>query len=41
MPRISIGRPETGDRATWEELLAGYHAFYDRPHWPQENYDEA
>ena len=41
MSRISIGRLETGDRATWEELFAGYHAFYGRPHWPQENYDDA
>jgi hypothetical protein len=28
MPRISIGRLETGDRATWEELFAGYHIQY-------------
>jgi hypothetical protein len=41
MPRISIGRLETADRATWEQLFAGYHAFYGRPHWPQEKYDEA
>jgi GNAT superfamily N-acetyltransferase len=38
---ISIGRLAAGDRAAWEELFAGYHAFYGRPHWPQENYDEA
>src|ERR1700724_1267294 len=38
---ISIGRLEARDRAAWEELFAGYHAFYGRPNWPQENYDEA
>jgi hypothetical protein len=41
MPRISIGRLETADRATWEQLFAGYHAFYGRPNLPQEKYDEA
>jgi GNAT superfamily N-acetyltransferase len=41
MPRISIGRLEAEDRATWEELFAGYHAFYGRPYWPQEKYDDA
>lgn len=38
---ISIGRLEARDRAAWEELFAGYHAFYGRPNWPQQNYDEA
>jgi GNAT superfamily N-acetyltransferase len=38
---ISIGRLEADDRAAWEELFAGYHAFYGRPDWPRENYDEA
>ena len=38
---ISIGRLEARDRAAWEDLFAGYHAFYGRPNWPQENYDEA
>ena len=38
---ISIGRLEARDRAAWEELFAGYHAFYGRLEWPQENYDEA
>ena len=38
---IAIGRLEAGDRVAWEELFAGYHAFYGRPNWPQENYDEA
>jgi GNAT superfamily N-acetyltransferase len=38
---ISIGRLEARDRAAWEELFAGYHAFYGRPSWPRENYDEA
>jgi GNAT superfamily N-acetyltransferase len=38
---ISIGTLETRDRGAWEDLFAGYHAFYGRPNWPQENYDEA
>ena len=38
---IAIGRLEPRDRADWQELFAGYHAFYGRPDWPQENYDEA
>jgi GNAT superfamily N-acetyltransferase len=38
---ISIGRLEQRDRVAWQELFAGYHAFYGRPGWPQENYDEA
>lgn len=38
---VSIGRLEPRDRAAWDELFAGYHAFYGRPHWPQESYDEA
>lgn len=38
---ISIGRLEAADRATWEELFAGYHAFYGRPSWPRENYEKA
>ena len=38
---ISIGRLEARDRTAWEELFAGYHAFYGRPSWPKENYDEA
>jgi hypothetical protein len=38
---ISIGRLEAHDRAAWEELFAGYHAFYGRPAWPRENYDQA
>ena len=37
---ISIGRLEARDRSAWEELFAGYHAFYGRPNWPRENYDE-
>jgi GNAT superfamily N-acetyltransferase len=28
------------DRAAWEELFAGYNAFYERT-WPAERYDEA
>lgn len=38
---ISTGKLEARDRAAWEELFAGYHAFYGRPDWPHENYDEA
>ena len=38
---ISIGRLEPQDRAAWQELFAGYHAFYERPDWPQQNYDDA
>jgi GNAT superfamily N-acetyltransferase len=38
---ISIGRLEARDRAAWEELFAGYHAFYGRPDWPARNYEEA
>jgi GNAT superfamily N-acetyltransferase len=38
---ISIGKLEARDRAEWQELFAGYHAFYGRPDWPQESYDEA
>jgi len=38
---ISIGRLEARDRSAWEELFAGYHAFYGRPDWPQENCDKA
>jgi GNAT superfamily N-acetyltransferase len=38
---ISIGRLEARDRAAWGDLFAGYHAFYGRPNWPQQNYDEA
>ena len=35
---ISIGRLEARERAAWEQLFAGYHAFYGRPNWPQESY---
>ena len=38
---ISIGRLGARDRSAWEELFAGYHAFYGRPNWPRENYDKA
>jgi GNAT superfamily N-acetyltransferase len=38
---ISIGMLEADDRDAWEELFAGYHAFYGRPDWPRESYDEA
>jgi GNAT superfamily N-acetyltransferase len=38
---ISVGRLEARDRAAWEGLFVGYRAFYGRPNWPCENYDEA
>lgn len=38
---ISVWRLEERDRAAWEELFAGYHAFYGRPDWARENYDQA
>jgi GNAT superfamily N-acetyltransferase len=38
---ITIGRLEARDRTAWQELFAGYHAFYGRPNWPPEKYDEA
>jgi GNAT superfamily N-acetyltransferase len=38
---ISTGKLEARDRAAWENLFAGYHAFYGRPSWPQESFDEA
>lgn len=28
---ILVGRLEARDRAAWEGLFAGYHAFYGRP----------
>jgi GNAT superfamily N-acetyltransferase len=37
---ISIGRLEARDREAWQELFAGYHAFYGRPDWPLDSYDE-
>jgi GNAT superfamily N-acetyltransferase len=38
---MTTGKLEAADRAEWEELFAGYHAFYGRPSWPQESYDKA
>ena len=38
---LTIGRLEPRDRAAWQELFAGYHAFYGRPDRPREEYDEA
>ena len=38
---ITIGKLEAGDRGHWEDLFAGYHAFYGRPSWPRESYDKA
>jgi GNAT superfamily N-acetyltransferase len=37
---ISTGKLEARDRSAWEDLFAGYHAFYGRLSWPQESYDE-
>ena len=39
-PVISIGPLEPADQAAWQQLFAGYHAFYGRPSWPQRDYDE-
>lgn len=38
---ITIAALDPPDRPAWETLFAGYHAFYGRPSWPQENYDRA
>ena len=38
---ITIGALEPDDRPAWETLFAGYHEFYGRPNWPQENYEHA
>jgi GNAT superfamily N-acetyltransferase len=38
---ISVGALEPNDRAAWATLFAGYHEFYGRPGWPEENYDRA
>lgn len=36
----SVAPLTADDRAAWEELFAGYNAFYGRT-WPVERYDEA
>ncbi|WP_326853631.1 GNAT family N-acetyltransferase [Actinocrinis sp.] len=38
---ITVNTLKPDDRAAWESLFAGYHEFYGRPNWPQENYDRA
>ena len=38
---LTVGRLQQQDRAAWQELFAGYHAFYGRENWPQQSYDEA
>jgi GNAT superfamily N-acetyltransferase len=38
---IAVNRLQPQDRAAWQRLFAGYHAFYGRPSWPQQNYDQA
>lgn len=38
---LTVGALEPQDRADWQELFAGYHAFYARENWPAENYSEA
>jgi GNAT superfamily N-acetyltransferase len=40
-PPTTVDRLTAADRAAWEELFAGYHAFYGRPDWPSRNFDEA
>jgi len=37
---ITVSTLEPRDRAAWQELFAGYHAFYERT-WPAERFDEA
>ena len=37
---ITVSALEPNDRAAWQELFAGYHAFYERT-WPAERFDEA
>ncbi|MEU7874472.1 GNAT family N-acetyltransferase [Dactylosporangium sp. NPDC049140] len=37
---FDIGAPRDGDRAAWQELFAGYNAFYGRE-WPPERYEQA
>nr|BFE60842.1 GNAT family N-acetyltransferase [Dactylosporangium thailandense] len=37
---IEVGRLGDGDRAAWQELFAGYNAFYGRT-WPDERYERA
>src|SRR4051794_26898221 len=37
---IEIGGLAAGDRAHWQELFAGYNAFYGRV-WPDERYERA
>lgn len=38
---LSISGFEPEDRADWEALFEGYHAFYGRAYWPRENYELA
>ncbi|MGI5239119.1 GNAT family N-acetyltransferase [Dactylosporangium sp. CA-139066] len=37
---IVVAGLEAADRSAWEELFAGYHAFYGRT-WPAERFDAA
>jgi GNAT superfamily N-acetyltransferase len=36
---LSVGTLEPEDRPAWEELFAGYQAFYGRSFWPGRNYE--
>lgn len=38
---IDVGALKPDERAAWTTLFAGYHAFYGRSTWPEENYDRA
>lgn len=38
---ITIGKLDPADRSAWQELFAGYNAFYDRPSVPEELFDRA
>ncbi|MEV0648995.1 GNAT family N-acetyltransferase [Phytomonospora sp. NPDC050363] len=38
---IAIGKLTPEDRPAWQELFAGYNAFYGRPHVPAELFDRA
>jgi GNAT superfamily N-acetyltransferase len=37
---ITVSTLQPADRAAWQELFAGYHAFYERT-WSAERFDEA
>ena len=41
MDGLSVRRIRSGDRAQWQALYEGYHAFYDRHGLPRSFYDTA